>query len=291
MATPFAEALASGKFLATASVDPPKGADLEGLGQLLQKLKGVVDALGVSDNHQGLMCMSPWAVCKLAMGAGVEPIMHMTCRDRNRLALQSDLLAAASLGIKNILCVSGDHVRFGDHIDAKPVHDIDSVHLLAAAKGLTGGEDMAGNRLEAAPEFFLGAVANPEADPLEPQLMKVDKKIKAGASFLVTHPVFDMENLKRFMEHVRQSPVKVLVGVRLLGPQEVPKYKDGSYPGLFVPDKLLEEIEGADIEKCTEMAVGLVKEIKGANLCDGVHIVAPGHEEKIPEILRAAGGV
>jgi len=289
MATSFEEALASGKFLATASVDPPKGTDLEGLGQLFKELKGLVDGLGVSDNHQGIMCMSPWAVCKLALEEGLEPIMHMTCRDRNRLALQSDLLAAASLGIRNVLCVSGDHVRFGDHVNAKPVHDIDSVHLLDAAKGLAGGKDMAGNTLEAAPEFFLGGVANPEADPLEPQLMKVDKKIKAGASFLVTHPVFNMENLKRFMEHVRQSHVKVLVGVRLLDPQEVPKYKDGAYPGLFVPEKLLEETEGADIEKCTEMAVAVVKEIKGANLCDGVHIVAPGHEEKIPEILKAGG--
>jgi len=289
MAKSLEEALASGKFLATASVDPPKGTDLEGLGQLLQKLKGLVDGLGVSDNHQGIMCMSPWAVCKLALEEGVEPIMHMTCRDRNRLALQSDLLAAASLGIKNILCVSGDHVRFGDHGDAKPVHDIDSVHLLAAAKGLAEGKDMAGNTLKVAPELFLGAVANPEADPLEPQLIKVDKKIKAGASFLVTHPVFNMENLKRFMEHVRQSNIKVLAGIRLLVPEEVPMYKEGSCPGLFVPEDLLQEIEGASIEKCAEMAGSVVKKIKEGSLCDGVHIVAPGHEDRIPHILEARG--
>ncbi|MDY6952457.1 MAG: methylenetetrahydrofolate reductase [Thermodesulfobacteriota bacterium] len=289
MATSLEEALASGKFLATASVDPPKGTALEGLGQLLERLKGVVDGLGVSDNHQGIMCMSPWAVCKLALEAGLEPIMHMTCRDRNRLALQSDLLAAASMGIRNILCVSGDHVRFGDHVDAKPVHDIDSVHLLTAAKGLAEGKDMAGNALGAAPGFLLGGVANPEADPLEPQLMKVDKKIRAGASFLITHPVFNMENLKRFMGQVRKSPVKVLVGIRLLDPEEIGKYRNGGYPGLFVPEKVLEEIQGAGIEKCAEMAVAAVKEIKGANLCDGVHVVAPGHEERIPEILEAGG--
>jgi len=289
MATSFEEALTSGKFLATTSVDPPKGADLEGLGQLLQKLKGVVHGLGVSDNHQGIMCMSPWAVCKLALEEGVEPIMHMTCRDRNRLALQSDLLAAASLGIKNFLCVSGDHVRFGDHINAKPVHDIDSVHLLTAAKGLVEGKDMADNALEAAPTLFLGAVANPEADPLEPQLMKVDKKIRAGASFLITHPVFSMEKLKKFMEQLKKSPVKVLVGIRLLDPEEIATYRNGGYPGLFVPEKVLEEIQGAGIGKCTEMAAAAVQEIKGANLCDGVHVVAPGHEERIPEILKAGG--
>lgn len=289
MARSLKEALASGEFVVASSVDPPKGTDLEGLIQLVQRLKDVVDAVGISDNHNAIMCMSPWAVCRVALDQGVEPIMHMACRDRNRLALQSDLLAAASLGIKNILCVSGDHVKFGDHGDAKPVHDIDSVHLLEAAKVLTEGKDMAGNPINGSPEFLLGATANPEADPIEPQLIKVDKKIKAGASFLVTHPVFNMENLKRVTEHTRESNVKVLAGVRLLVPEEVSKYRDGSYPGLFVPDALLEETEGADIEKCTEAAGSSVKEIKASNMCDGVYITAPGHEDKIPDILKAGG--
>ena len=290
MSTFLEEALASGKFLATASVDPPKGGDLEDLRSLIGKLKGAVDALGFSDNHNAVMSMSPWAACKVASDESMVTIMHVTCRDRNRLALQSDLLAAASLGIKNILCVSGDHVRFGDHVDAKPVHDIDSVHLLAAAKALADGKDMAGNELSGtAPEFFLGAVANPEADPLEPQLMKVDKKIKAGASFFITHPVFNLENLKKFVAHVKQSNVKVLAGIRLLVPEEVPMYKEGGCPGLFVPENLLQEIEAASIEKCAELAGSVVKKIKTGSLCDGVHIVAPGHEDRIPEILGARG--
>lgn len=289
MARSFKEALASGEFVVASSVDPPKGTDLEGLIQLVQRLKDVVDAVGISDNHNAVMCMSPWAVCRVALEQGVEPIMHMACRDRNRLALQSDLLAAASLGIKNILCVSGDHVKFGDHGDAKPVHDIDSVHLLEAAKALAEGKDMAGNPLNGSPEFLLGATANPEADPIGPQLIKVDKKIRASASFLVTHPVFNMENLNRLTEHARESKVKVLAGVRLLVPEEVPKYRDGSYPGLFVPEALLEETEGADIEKCTEVAGSSVKAIKASNMCDGVYITAPGHEDKIPDILKAGG--
>jgi 5,10-methylenetetrahydrofolate reductase len=218
-----------------------------------------------------------------------EPIMHLTCRDRNRLALQSDLLAVASIGIQNILCVSGDHVKFGDHADAKPVHDIDSVHLLQAAKSLEEGNDMAGNPLQGYPAFCLGATAHPEADPLEPQLIKVDKKIRAGASYLVTHPVFSTEYLKRFMEHVRQSDVKVLAGVRLLIPEQALRYRDGSYPGLFVPDALLEQVEGADIEKCVEIAGNAVKEIKGADLCDGLYVTAPGYEDRIPDILKAGG--
>ena len=289
MSRSFKEALASGEFVVASSVDPPKGTDLEGLIQLVQRLKDVVDAVGISDNHNAIMCMSPWAVCRVALDQGVEPIMHMACRDRNRLALQSDLLAAASLGIKNILCVSGDHVKFGDHGDAKPVHDIDSVHLLEAAKALAEGKDMAGNPLNGSPEFLLGATANPEADPIGPQMIKVEKKIRAGASFLVTHPVFNMENLKRLTEHASESKVKVLAGVRLLVPEEVPKYRDGSYPGLFVPEALLEETEGADIEKCTEVAGSSVKAIKASNMCDGVYITAPGHEDKIPDILKAGG--
>jgi methylenetetrahydrofolate reductase (NADPH) len=289
MAKPFEEALASGKFLVIATVDPPKGTDLEGVRQVVQRLKATVDAVGVSDNHSAVMCMSPWAVCQMILAEDVEPIMHVTCRDRNRLALQSDLLAAASIGIHNILCVSGDHIKFGDHADGKPVHDIDSVHLLRMAKALEEGNDMAGNAVQGSPEFCLGAVANPEADPIGPQLIKVDKKIAAGASFLVTHPVFDINNLKQFMEHVRPSNVKVLAGVRLLLPEEIAKYKDGSYPGLFVPESLLQEIEGASIEICAEVVGGILKQIKDANLCDGVHVVAPGHEEIISDIMKARG--
>ena len=289
MAKSFEEALASGKFVVTSSIDPPKGIELEGLLQVVQRLKDVVDAVGISDNHNAVMCMSPWAVCRVVMEKGMEPIMHMACRDRNRIALQSDLLAAASLGIRNILCVSGDHVKFGDHGDAKPVHDVDSVHLLEGAKALALGKDMTGNPLNGSPEFFLGATANPEADPIEPQLIKVDKKIKAGASYIVTHPVFNIEKLKRFMEHVRESNIKVLAGVRLLVPEEVSKYRDGSYPGLFAPEDLLEQIESADMEKCTEVAGSTIKEIKESNLCDGVYVTAPGHEDKVLAILKVGG--
>jgi 5,10-methylenetetrahydrofolate reductase len=289
MAKSFQEALASGKFLITASIDAPKGTDLEEAARLIDKLKGVVDALGVSDNPCAAMHMSPWAVCRLALEKGVDPIMHVACRDRNRIALQSDLLAAASLGIKNILCVSGDHVKFGDHGDAKPVHDIDSVHLLATARALEEGKDMTGSALKGNATFCLGAAANPEADPLEPQLIKVDKKIKAGASFLVTHPAFNIENLKQFMGHVSHSSVKVLAGVRLLVPEKVAQYRDGSYPGLFVPENILEEIEGADMAKCIGLAANIVKEIRSADLCHGIHITAPGHEEAIIDILKTGG--
>ena len=287
MAKSFEEGLASGRFLVAAHIDPPKGTDLEGLRQLIQRLQDGVDAFGVSDNHGAVMCMSPWAVCRLILEQNAEPIMHLTCRDRNRLALLSELLAVASLGVKNILCVSGDHIKFGDHADAKPVYDIDSVHLLEAAKSLKEGNDMAGNPLKGHPAFCLGATANPGADPLEPQLIKVDKKINAGASFLITHPVFNIEDLKKFMAHLQETTIKVLVGVRLLVPDEVQRYRDGSYPGLFVPEALLEQTEGAEMEKCVEIAGNTVREIKGANLCDGLYVTAPGYEDRIPDILKA----
>jgi len=289
MAKSFQEALASGKFLVTASIDAPKGTDLEDAARMIDRLKGVVDALGVSDNPYAAMHMSPWAVCRLALEKGVEPIMHVACRDRNRIALQSDLLAAASQGINNILCVSGDHVKFGDHGDAKPVHDIDSVHLLEVSKGLKEGKDMTGSALTGSAAFCLGAAANPEADPIEPQLIKVDKKIRAGASFLVTHPVFSIEKLKSFMGHVSRGGVKVLAGVRLLVPEKVAQYRDGRCPGLFVPEDILGQIEAADMAKCTEMAASMVKSIKSAGLCHGIHITASGHEAVILDILKTGG--
>lgn len=285
MARPFREALTSGDFLVAAGVDPPKGTDLNSLRGLIGKLQRMVDALGVSDNAGGRMHMSPWAVCKVALEEDVEPIMTVTCRDRNRLAIQSDLLAAASQGIRNILCVSGDHISFGDHADAKPVHDIDSVHLLETARVLNEGRDMAGNPLSGAVDFCAGAVANPRFDPIEPQLIKVDKKVKAGAAFLVTNPVFDLQPLKRFMDHVRQSNVTVLAGVRLLVPEEVPQYRDGRYPGLFVPEDLLGEIESGGMAQCVERAGTLIRDIRSAKICDGVYISAPGHEDMIQDLV------
>lgn len=285
----FKEVLTSEKFLVTAEVVPPKGIDTGALAAVVKDLKDVVDALGVGDNPRGVMSMSPWAVCRLISENGGEAVMHLTCRDRNRLALQSDLLAAAFLGIRNVLCVTGDHVRFGDHIDAMPVYDLDSVQLLEVVRSLTGGRDMNGLELAGAPEFCVGAVANPESDPLPPQLFKFKKKLAAGIDFVLTHPVFNPDNLTPFVNEAREKGVKVIAGVCLLVAEEFTGYKDGRHPGLFVPDEVLSEIEGAGIEKGVEMASQLIKTIKEKKLCDGVHISAPGHEEKIIDIIKSSG--
>lgn len=284
----FKEALTSEKFLVTAEVVPPKGIDTGFLGSLIEDLKDVVDAIGVGDNPRGIMSMSPWAVCRLISENGGEAIMHLTCRDRNRLALQSDLLAAAFLGIKNILCVTGDHVRFGDQIDAMPVYDLDSVQLLETVRSLTDGRDMTGHELMGAPAFCVGAVANPESDPMPPQLFKFKKKLAAGIDFVLTHPVFNPDNLAPFVDKAREKGVKVIAGVCLLVAEEIRMYKDGGYPGLFVPDEVLSRIEGVGIEKGIEMASQIIKTMKEKKLCDGIHISAPGHEEKIIDIIKSS---
>lgn len=289
MTRSFREALDSGRFLVTAEIAPPKGTDVGMVMSTIKDVKDIVDAVGVADNPGAAMTMSPWALCWVIAESGGEPIMHITCRDRNRMALQSDLLGAAFLKIRNILCISGDHVSFGDHVDALPVHDLDSVQLLEAIHGLTQGRDMAGHALSGRPEFCVGAVANPEADPLPPQLLKFQKKLRAGVDFIQTHPVFNLDNLKPFMNEAREKGVKLLAGVRFLAAGEVFRYREGSYPGLFVPEGLLAEIEGAKIDKGVEIAAQLIKTMKERRLCDGVHISAPGHEEKILDIIKTAG--
>lgn len=289
MSRSFKDALASGKFLVTAEVVPPKGVDIGTLIPIVKDLNDVVDALGVADNPRAVMSMSSWAICRLILENDGEPIMHVSCRDRNRIALQADLLGAAFLGIRNILCISGDHVSFGDHVDALPVHDLDSVQLLETVRFLNQGRDMAGRELVGIPEFCVGAVANPEADPVSPQLLKFQKKVQVGIDFVQTHPVFNLDNLAPFVNQAREKGTKLIAGVRLLMAEEVSQYKDGSYPGLFIPDGLLAEIEGARVEKGVEIAAQFIRAMSEERLCDGVHISAPGHEEKIKDIIKAAG--
>ncbi len=285
----FREALESDRFLVTAEIVPPKGTDVGMVMSSVKDLKSTVDAMGIADNPGAHMCMSPWALAWVIVESGGEPIMHVSCRDRNRIALQSDLLGAAFLKISNILCVSGDHVAIGDHRDAKPVHDLDSVQLVEVVRRLNAGQDMVGHGLVGSPAFCVGAVANPEADPLPPQLLKFRKKLEAGVDFIQTHPVFNLDNLKPFMSEVKERGVRLLAGVRLLVPNEVSRYRDGSIPGLFVPEGLLAEIEGAGIDKGVEIAARLIRTMKEKRLCDGVHISAPGHEEKMIDIVKAAG--
>ncbi len=289
----FRDALNSGKFVVTAEVGPPKGTDIKEMLHHIELLKGKVDALNVTDNQSAVMRICSMAVCKLALEHGVEPILQMTCRDRNRIGLQSDLLGASVLGVKNVLCMTGDHVLAGDHKGAKPVYDLESVQLLNVVSGLNTGKDMSGNDLKGSTDYFQGAVVTPEANPIEPQLMKFDKKIKAGAKFFQTQAIYDIEKFKEFMKHARKFPVKVLAGFVVLKSVGMAKFLNNNVPGIRVPEELIEELKAAGKEKALDTGMNItarhIRQLKDEKICDGVHIMAIGMEDKVPEIMQRTG--
>jgi 5,10-methylenetetrahydrofolate reductase len=289
----FQEALKSGKFLITAELDPPKGLDTGEMVRQVQALKDRVDGINLSDNRGGVMRMGALAASRLTREAGGEPILNLACRDKNRLALASEALGAAALGVANILCMTGDHTTHGDHRESKPVYDLDSVQALKMLRGLTAGKDLNGNPLNSTPDLCLGGVVTPAADPWEPQLLKFDKKAEIGLDFFQTQAVFEVERLREFIQYARKYEAKVLIGVRVLTWEEIMLYRDGSLPGVLVPETLIEKFRQAGETEAgrmsLEVAAALVKEIKGQNLGDGVHIMAMGQEHLIPEILSKAG--
>lgn len=289
----FKEDLESGKFVVTAEIGPPKGTDIKELLHHIELLKGKVSAVNVTDNQSAVMRICSMAVCKICLEHGLEPILQMTCRDRNRIGLQSDLLGASILGIKNILCMTGDHVAAGDHKQAKPVFDIESVQLLRLVDTLNKGKDMAGNDLKGATDFFQGAVVTPEANPLEPQLMKFEKKVKAGANFFQTQAIYDIEKFKEFMKFARQFNVKILAGIVVLKSAGMASFMNKNVPGIRVPKELIEELKAAGKEKALDTGLNIaarhIKQLKDEKICDGVHIMAIGMEDKVPVIMERAG--
>jgi 5,10-methylenetetrahydrofolate reductase len=233
------------------------------------------------------------AVCKIAIEHGVEPILQMTCRDRNRIGLQSDLLGANILGIKNVLCMTGDHVLAGDHKQAKPVYDMESVQLLNVVNSLNNGKDMAGNDLKGATDFFQGAVVTPEANPLEPQLIKFEKKVRAGAKFFQTQAIYDINKFKEFMSYARKFPIKILAGIVVLKSAGMANFINNNVPGIRVPQELIDELKAAGKEKALDTGLNIaarhIRQLKDENICDGVHIMAIGMEDKVPIIMERAG--
>jgi methylenetetrahydrofolate reductase (NADPH) len=277
--------LASGRFVVTAEIAPPKGVDLEAGLMRADCLEGIT-AVNVTDNQGANMRMSPLALAVLLARRGIEPVLQLTCRDRNRMALQSDLLGAAALGVENLLLLSGDHARFGDHPAAKPVFDLDSVQLLQVVRELEAGHDMSGRPLVGAPRFFAGAAVTPEAEPFELMLQKFTKKVAVGARFFQTQAVFDPEKLERFMETARPFDVPVLVGVLLLKSARMARFLNENIPGVRVPDHLIQRLEGA--HRPLEEGVAIAREMTShaRRLCHGVHLMTLGMEERIPEILQ-----
>ena len=283
------EKLASGKFVVTAEVGPPKGVDIEEMKKNAELLKDRVDAVNITDQQSSVMRIGSLAGAHLVKQWGLEPVFQLTCRDRNRLALQSDLLNAYVMGIENVLCLTGDHVALGDHPDAKPVFDLDSVSLLAAIKGLEQGRDLGGKELAGSPRFFSGASVTPCAEPLEPQIIKMEKKVKAGAQFFQTQAVYEPRQFETFMQSVKHLNVPVLVGIVLLRSAAMARFMNTNVAGIFVPDALIEEMDKAEKKaaKGIEIAARLITEMK--DMCQGVHIMAIGMEDRVPAILDAAG--
>jgi methylenetetrahydrofolate reductase (NADPH) len=289
----FKEALDSGKFVVTAEVGPPKGCNLEPVKHHIELLKDCVDGMNVTDNQSSVLRYPSLGGALLVKELGGEPILQMTCRDRNRLALQGDLFFAYSRGIDNVLCLTGDAVVVGDHKEAKGVFDLDSVQLLDAIHTLEEGTDLAGNPLDGAPRFCRGAIVTPEAHPLEPQLVKFEKKIEAGAQFIQTQAIYDLGNFRNFMDYARKFKVKILAGIVLLVSAGMAKFMNKNVPGIFVPKQLIDELAGAPKGKALEtginIAARMIRTIKDENIADGVHIMAIGKEETVPRILELAG--
>lgn len=289
----FKEALDSGKFVVTAEVGPPKGVNLEPVKHHIELVKDRVDGLNVTDNQSSVLRYPSLGGALMVRELGGEPILQMTCRDRNRLALQADLFFAYSRGVTNVLCLTGDAVVVGDHKTAKGVFDLDSVQLLDAIQILSEGTDLAGNPLDGAPHFCKGAIVTPEAKPLAPQLLKFEKKIAAGAEFIQTQAIYDLNNFRSFMDYARKFNVKILAGIVLLTSAGMAKFMNKNVPGIFVPQALIDELAGSPKGKALEtgirIAARMIQTIREEKLADGVHIMAIGKEETVPRILDLAG--
>ncbi len=287
----FKEALEAGDFVITAECGPPKGTDISELKEHAKHLLGKVHALNVTDNQSSVMRAGSLSISKVLLDMGHDPIYQLTCRDRNRLAIQSDLLSAHILGIRNVLCLTGDSISVGDHKGAKAVFDLESVQLLKLVETMNNGKDMAGNDLKGETDLFAGAVVTPEANPVEPQLIKFSKKVRVGAKFFQTQAIYDIEKFKTFMEYARKFDTKILAGILLLRSAGMANFLNANVPGITVPQHLIDELKSAGKEKALDCGMDIaarqIRELKG--ICDGVHVMAIGLEDKVPEILKRAG--
>jgi len=293
MVSSFQKALRSDQFVITSEVAPPKGTHLEKMNHHIELLKDTVDGINITDHQSSVMRFPSLGGALLVKELGAEPILQMTCRDRNRMALEADLLFASSRGINNVLCLTGDSVVLGDHKEAKSVFDLDSSQLLMAIRLMEKGTDLGGNRLDGAVSFCAGAIVTPEANPIEPQLIKFEKKIEAGAEFIQTQAVYDLDNFKNFMGYARPFGVKILAGIILLTSAPMARFMNKNVSGVNVPQNLIDEMasapKGKALQKGIEIAGRMIRRIHEEKMCDGVHVMAIGKEEVVPDILSAAG--
>ena len=286
------ETLASGTFAVTAELSPPKGTNLDSLFEKADLLKGRVNAFNLTDSYTAKMAMVPLAAAKLLLDRGVESILQLTCRDRNRIALQADLLGAGALGIGNVVCMGGDPPTVGDHPEAKPVFDFDAVALLGAVRALSEGHDIHDNPLRGTPEFFAGAVANPGADDLDFELSRVQMKIDAGAQFFQTQAVYDPADYERYAAATADMGVPMLPSIIMLKSADMARFLNEKVPGITVPEAIINDMEKATTaEERTKVSVEIAaRTIRGLQgLSQGVHLIAAGWESRLPRVLEEAG--
>ncbi len=290
--------LESGGFVVTSECGPPRGADAEVIRRKGALLRGFVDAVNVTDNQTSVVRMSSLASCLILKEMGFDPILQMVCRDRNRIAIQSEILGAAALGINNILCLSGDHQRFGDHPKAKNVFDMDSIQLIQTVRRMREeGRFLEGEEVKGRPMLFIGAAENPFADPFEIRAARLGKKVRAGVEFIQTQCIYNLERFSKWMEEVRgrglHERCAILAGVTPLKSVGMARYMKNQVPGMDVPDELIERLKGVPKERQSEEGIKIcvetiqrLREIPGVR---GIHVMAIEWEEKVAEIVEAAG--
>lgn len=289
--------LKSGHFAFTGELGPPRGTDAEEVKEKARFLKGNVDSVNITDNQTAMVRMSSWAASLIAIDEGLEPNYQMVCRDRNRLAMQADILGGAALGIRNMLCLSGDHQKFGDHPDAKGVFDIDSIQLIAMVKQMRDeGLFLSGSEIEHPPKMFIGAASNPFADPFEWRVDRLAKKIEAGTDFIQTQCIYNMDKFRKFIHLANEEglteKVYILAGVTPMKSVGMARYMKSKVPGMDVPDEIIDRLKGADKNKVAQEGINIAceqieefKEMKGVH---GVHMMAIEWEHKVPEIAEQA---
>ncbi|WP_455242593.1 methylenetetrahydrofolate reductase [Petrachloros mirabilis] len=283
------EVLDAGQFAVTVEYNPPKGTNISGVLDNAKQLLGRVHGVNVTDNTAAVVRAGSLPVCRLLYELGHDPVMQLTCRDRNRIAMQSDLMGAHMLGIRNILCLTGDYPTVGDHKDAKPVYDLDSVQVMQLVQGLNNGRDMAGNKLDGSTAFTIGAAVTPEADLVGPVLAKFEVKVKAGAEFFQTQAIYNPEQFASFMKAVRPYNVKVLAGILLLRNAKMAEFMNANIPGMSVPQEMIDELRAAGNKSedvGVEIAVRTINAVRSH--CDGVHIMAIKGTHRLGEIITKA---
>ncbi len=289
--------LRAGHFAFTGELGPPRGSDAVEVREKAKHLKGMVDAVNITDNQTAMVRMSSWAASLLIMQEGLEPNFQMVCRDRNRLAMQSDILGAYAHGVRNMLCLSGDHQKFGDHPNAKGVFDIDSIQLISMVKKMRDeSKFLGGADLEGAPKMFIGAAANPFADPFEFRVHRLAKKIQAGVDFIQTQCIYNMDKFRKFIKQANDmgltEKVYILAGVTPMKSVGMAKYMKSKVPGMDVPDDIIKRLQGAEKGKVAaegiKIACEQIEEFKEMQGVAGVHLMAIEWEHKVPEIAEQA---